>query len=238
MPAETKRKFQTGQPVSTRRRAKKAKLAAVESQRVATTPSKRDRRKSTRPSSHIMTEQGQERHSSGNHSSDKDGDETVSEYQQDQDDQGDVDALTGQSWSSDADNDTDQDEEEDEVESEQEPAEKSTKGYRKKVKKPSGKKGKIFADTRAMLSIIAQVAGKEEERAQIKQTQMGKIKSKSSIKEQKQAEKEQARKRLIEQKIDEIKRRKTEKRKDAKNRAEKEAEAAASAAPRKSVSFQ
>ncbi|KAG0316487.1 Insulinase (Peptidase M16), partial [Dissophora globulifera] len=182
-----------------------------------------------------MTEQGQERRSSGNHSSDKDGDATASEYQQDQDDQEDVDALTGQSWSSDADNDTDRDEEEDEVESEQEPAEKSTKGYRKKVKKPSGKKGKIFADTRAMLSIIAQVAGKEEERAQIKQTQMGKIKSKSSIKEQKQAEKEQARKKLIEQKIDEIKRRKTEKRKDAKNRAEKEAEAAASAAPRKTI---
>ncbi|KAF9937568.1 hypothetical protein BGZ67_001079 [Mortierella alpina] len=232
MPAETKRKFQTGQPVSTRRRAKKQKLAVAQAERDAVTPSKKAQRKANRPPKPVKarkpTESAQE--------SDEDDIREDSDEDEDQEDE-EEEAIVAHSKADQA-SDDDEDEHDDESDEEQVPIGRGKKGYKSKVKKPSGKKGKVFADTNAMLSIIDQVAGKEEQRAQVKQANMGKIKSKQSAKEQKQTDKEKAKKALIEQKIEEIKRKKTDKRKEAKHRAvEQEAKASASSGKR-SVSFQ
>ncbi|KAG0214047.1 hypothetical protein BGX28_002913 [Mortierella sp. GBA30] len=233
MPAETKRKFQTGQPVSTRRRAKKQKLAAVQAERDAITPSKKAQRKASKPAKPVKAPKPSEGAEDSEDDDIRENDDEEEEEDHDsQENGGDDDEQVTRTQD---DDDEDQEEDDEEV---QEPIGKGKKGYRKKVKKPSGKKGKVFADTNAMLSIIDQVAGKEEERSQIKQAQMGKIKSKLSAKEQKQADKEKAKKALIDKKIEEIKRKKTEKRKEAKHRAaEQEAKADASSGKR-SVSFQ
>ncbi|KAF9103580.1 hypothetical protein BGX27_010510 [Mortierella sp. AM989] len=241
MPAETKRKFQTGQPVSTRRKAKKAKLAAAQEQKVATTPSKKDLRKAARPSKPIKAAKPSVATKSyGSEDEDEDQEEEEEDQYDDEEDEAqdleeDTADNNGDLGSED---EVDRDQDEEDEDEDQEPIGKGKKGYRKKVKKPSGKKGKIFADTDAMLSIIDQVAGKEEKRAMVKQAQMGKIKSKMSVKEQKVAEKEKAKKALIEKKIEEIKRKKTDKRKEAKHRAVEQETKASAAAGRKSVSFQ
>ena len=146
MPAETKRKFQTGQPVSTRRRAKKQKLAVAQAERDAVTPSKKAQRKASRPPKPVKarkpTESAQE--------SDEDDIREDSDEDEDQEDQEEV-------AHSKADQATDDDEEEEDdgSEEEQEPIGRGKKGYRGKVKKPSGKKGKVFADTVSPNSLLA-----------------------------------------------------------------------------------
>ncbi|KAG0345811.1 hypothetical protein BG004_003018 [Podila humilis] len=250
MPAETKRKFQTGQPVSTRRRAKKAKLAAAIAERSSVTPSKKAQRKAARPPKPIKenkvdSEEDQDEDDE-DENEDKDEDEDGDDGREDQDDegqqyeddeQGSNDDQSIHTPRSTAAEDSEDGKDQDDV-SDEEAIGKGKKGYKKKIKKPSGKKGKVFADTNAMLSIIDLVAGKEEARAQVKQAQMGKIKSKLGAKEQKQAEKEKARKALIDKKIEEIKHKKTEKRKESKQRAVLEKAKAQASAGKRSVSFQ
>ncbi|KAG0046087.1 hypothetical protein BGZ83_008714 [Gryganskiella cystojenkinii] len=247
-----KRKFQTGQPVSTRRRAKKAKMAEARAVQQAVTPSKKQQRKAARPPKpvRVRKEEDVSDDEEEEEEDEEDEDEAEAQDQVEQDDDDEEEEETKESQGqrqqqrAQAIDDEDSDEE-----SEPEPVGKGRKGYKPKVKKPSGKKGKVFADTSAMLSIIDQVAGKEEERAKIKQTNMasffwktvfyvGKIKSKHSDKEKKVQERENAKKALLNQKIEEIKKKKTEKRKESKHRAaEQEAKAQASTGKR-SVSFQ
>ncbi|KAF9941217.1 Insulinase (Peptidase M16) [Modicella reniformis] len=198
MPLETKRKFQTAeQPASTRRKAKKARLATVQAQKVASTPSRRDLRraartpkliKASKPATSAAASHGSKEQNDFNDEEDH-FDRKAQEAQEDDDDI--HYNISEQAVGHDDDEDEDQDEE---IQEEKESIGKGKKGYRKKVKKPSAKKGKVFADT-------------------------GKIKTRLSEKEQKQVEKEKAKKALIEDKIEEIKRRKSEKRKVAKHNA-------------------
>ncbi|ORZ07984.1 hypothetical protein BCR41DRAFT_359739 [Lobosporangium transversale] len=155
MPAESKRKFQTGQPVSTRRRAKKARHAAAQIQNNIATPSKKDQRifaKSLKQTKLYQSDDEEEENDNNDKGHQISGSESVG-------------------------NDDMEEEEEEEEEKEEELVGKGKKGYREKIKKPSGKKGKVFADTITMLSIIDQVVGKEEERAQIKIENMASIKA-------------------------------------------------------------
>ncbi|KAG0225257.1 Insulinase (Peptidase M16) [Actinomortierella wolfii] len=112
----------------------------------------------------------------------------------------------------------DDDSEEEETESIG-PVRRGGKGYRPKVKKPSGKKGKVFVDNSAMLSILDQVADKEEARIHNKQENMAKLMTKISEKEKQKTEKQKARKALIDKKIEELKKKKSQKRKENKQKA-------------------
>lgn len=151
MPAETKRKFQTGQPVSTRRRAKKQKLAVAQAERDATTPSKKAQRKANRPPRPVKvrkpTESAQE--------SDEDDIREDSDEDEDQEDE-EEDQMAAHSKAEQA-TDDDDEEDEDESEEEQVPIGRGKKGYKGKVKKPSGKKGKVFADTVSRLFSMARL---------------------------------------------------------------------------------
>lgn len=138
MPADNKRKLQTtGKPLSTRRKAKKAKLAATQEKSATTTPSHKDRRNAPRPSKRIKITRGSDEDEGEDADTDRDGDSEEDHEPQNKDDTN--RSIPQQSLSSD--DDEDDDEIEDKV------VTKGRTGYRKKVKKPSGKKGKVFADT-------------------------------------------------------------------------------------------
>ncbi|KAF9357741.1 hypothetical protein BGX34_009230 [Mortierella sp. NVP85] len=197
MPAGTKRQLETAQkPVSTRRRAKKAKLAAAtQAQKDGLVSSNKDRRRAAKSSKNIEM-------SSLNESDEEDeghdniqGEEEEEEEEEEESRTEKETLVSKQALRHESeDEDEDQDSDNDDLNKGDEVIGKGKKGYRKKVKKPSGKKGKVFANT-------------------------GKIRTKLSEKEQKQAAKDKAKKALIEKKIEEIKRKKAEKRKVAKQRA-------------------
>jgi len=140
MPADNKRKFQTGQPVSTRRRAKKVKLAAAQAERNAVTPSKKAQRKAARPPKPVREKKAE---------SDDDDEELEEEEEEDEEEEGDQeqDDEDGEESAPQSSSSYLAQDSEDEDESDDEPIGKGKKGYKKKVKKPSGKKGKVFADT-------------------------------------------------------------------------------------------
>lgn len=142
---EKRKAFQTGQPVSTRRKAKKARVAAAQAERNASTPSKKAQRQAARPPKSVKPVR--------TYTSDSDEDQEQEQDEEDQDEEEDEEEegvrtssssshTRGQQDSDDEDQDSDEDED-----SEDEVVGKGKKGYRKKVKKPSGKKGKVFADT-------------------------------------------------------------------------------------------
>lgn len=146
MPADTKRKFQTTEKsVSTRRRAKKAKLATAQAQKTATTtPSHKDRRNAARSPKLIKRSShgdGEDESEGEDEDMDQDEDDEEGDHEAQNEDDTDRSSMSQQALRS-------EDEDEDEVEDRDDEAiPKGKKGYRKKVKKPSGKKGKVFADT-------------------------------------------------------------------------------------------
>lgn len=209
---EKRKSFQTGQPVSTRRKAKKARVIAAQAERNAITPSKKAQRQAARPAKPVR------KYTSDSDDEDQDGEQEQLSEDEDQEDEDEEEGVRTSSSSHTRGQQDSDDEDEEEDDSEDEVVGKGKKGFRKKVKKPSGKKGKVFADTvsscciwersllrwsawinwvfdcpqdavscqrhaidtllsfsywkNAMLSIIDQVAGKEEERAQKKNAQM------------------------------------------------------------------
>ncbi|KAK3809252.1 MAG: hypothetical protein J3Q66DRAFT_353294 [Benniella sp.] len=223
MPAGTKRQLETAQkPVSTRRRAKKAKLAtATQAQKDGIVSSNKDRRRAAKSSKRIDMSPLYEPDEEDEEQDTLEGEEDLEEEEEEEESRTEKETfMSKQALRHESeDEDEDQDSDNDDLNKDDELIGKGKKGYRKKVKKPSGKKGKVFANTDTMMSIIDQVAGREENRVQAKQAQMGKIRSKLSEKEQKQVAKDKAKKALIEKKIEEIKRKKSEKRKVAKQRA-------------------
>ncbi|KAF9978159.1 hypothetical protein BGZ73_003540 [Actinomortierella ambigua] len=170
--------------------------------------------------------------------SDEEDDEEEDDDEEEQPGEDETDAAqpthAGQSRKRPLEEDDDEDEDDEEP---MEPVRKGGKGYRKKVKKPSGKKGKVFVDSNVMLNILDQVAGKEEARIHTKQANMAKLMSKINAKEQQKSVKQQARKAVIDKKIEEIKKKKSLKRKENKQKAAEQEVKRTKDATRRTVSF-